>query len=42
MLNPSYGYIFVASWIALRSLSSGAHTGDPLTRNDGLTELFEI
>jgi hypothetical protein len=25
----------VASWIASRSLSSGAHSRDPLARNDG-------
>jgi hypothetical protein len=26
---------FVAAWIASRSLSSGAHSRDPLARNDG-------
>ena len=26
---------FVAGWIASRSLSSGAHSRDPLARNDG-------
>jgi len=25
----------VVAWIALRSLSSGAHSRDPLARNDG-------
>src|SRR5258705_13438506 len=30
---PSY---FAATWIASRSLSSGAHSRDPLARNDGL------
>src|SRR6478735_9023971 len=29
-------------WIASRSLSSGAHSRDPLARNDGLKWLFEI
>jgi hypothetical protein len=37
---------FVAAWIASRSLSSGAHSRDPLARNDGLyvsvSWLFEI
>jgi hypothetical protein len=28
------------SWIASRSLSSGAHSRDPLARNDELDELF--
>src|SRR6266704_1020800 len=27
--------IFAAPWIASRSLSSGAHSRDPLARNDG-------
>jgi hypothetical protein len=27
---------FIAAWIASRSLSSGAHSRDPLARNDGL------
>ena len=27
---------FAAPWIASRSLSSGAHSRDPLARNDGL------
>jgi hypothetical protein len=27
---------FVAPWIASRSLSSGAHTRDPLARKDGV------
>ncbi len=27
---------FAATWIASRSLSSGAHSRDPLARNDGL------
>jgi hypothetical protein len=31
--NPSFP--FVAAWIASRSLSSGAHSRDPLARNDG-------
>jgi hypothetical protein len=29
--------VFVAFWIASRSLSSGAHSRDPLARNDGNT-----
>jgi hypothetical protein len=29
-------------WIASRSLSSGAHSRDPLARNDGMDWLFEI
>jgi hypothetical protein len=29
-------------WIASRSLSSGAHSRDPLARNDGLLWLLEI
>jgi molybdate transport system substrate-binding protein len=32
--NPAF---FVQSWIASRSLSSGAHSRDPLARNDGET-----
>jgi hypothetical protein len=31
----------IASWIASRSLSSGAHSRDPLARNDD-SRLFEI
>src|SRR5271167_667840 len=31
--NP---FFLVALWIASRSLSSGAHSRDPLARNDGL------
>src|SRR6266404_5011251 len=31
--NPAF---FAARWIASRSLSSGAHSRDPLARNDGL------
>jgi hypothetical protein len=27
--------LFLAFWIASRSLSSGAHSRDPLARNDG-------
>src|SRR6266404_1882226 len=38
--------LFAARWIASRSLSSGAHSRDPLARNDGSTPelslLFEI
>src|SRR5712672_822573 len=30
---------FVAPWIASRSLSSGAHSRDPLARNDDLSTL---
>src|SRR5216684_2260621 len=30
---------FVALWIASRSLSSGAHSRDPLARNDGLAQI---
>jgi len=30
---------FVATWIASRSPSSGAHSRDPLARNDGLKRL---
>jgi uncharacterized protein YndB with AHSA1/START domain len=33
--NPPFSY--AARWIASRSLSSGAHSRDPLTRNDGAT-----
>ena len=32
--NP---YLHAARWIASRSLSSGAHSRDPLARNDGAT-----
>src|SRR5450759_3908736 len=32
--NPFF--LYVARWIASRSLSSGAHSRDPLARNDGL------
>src|SRR5258706_7266006 len=32
--NPLF--LYVARWIASRSLSSGAHSRDPLARNDGL------
>jgi hypothetical protein len=28
--------LYAAKWIASRSLSSGAHSRDPLARNDGL------
>jgi hypothetical protein len=31
--NPFF--LFAARWIASRSLSSGAHSRDPLARNDG-------
>jgi hypothetical protein len=31
-----------ASWIASRSLSSGAHSRDPLARNDGLKCCLKI
>ena len=31
--NPFF--LFAALWIASRSLSSGAHSRDPLARNDG-------
>jgi hypothetical protein len=33
--NPVF--FFVWQWIASRSLSSGAHSRDPLARNDGGT-----
>jgi hypothetical protein len=29
-------FFFFGSWIASRSLSSGAHSRDPLARNDGV------
>jgi hypothetical protein len=29
-----HSFLFVARWIASRSLSSGAHSRDPLARND--------
>src|ERR1700741_2974019 len=32
--NPFF--LIVAPWIASRSLSSGAHSRDPLARNDGI------
>jgi hypothetical protein len=39
-------FLCVGLWIASRSLSSGAHSRDPLARNDGLnrlsSRLFEI
>jgi hypothetical protein len=31
--NPFF--LFVVRWIASRSLSSGAHSRDPVARNDG-------
>jgi hypothetical protein len=31
--NPFF--LYAAAWIASRSLSSGAHSRDPLARNDG-------
>jgi hypothetical protein len=31
--NPAF--LLLQSWIASQSLSSGAHTRDPLARNDG-------
>ena len=33
--NPFF--LYAARWIASRSLSSGAHSRDPLARNDGLS-----
>ena len=39
-------HLLLRLWIASRSLSSGAHSRDPLARNDGspsqLSRLFEI
>jgi hypothetical protein len=32
---------FAARWIASRSLSSGAHSRDPLARNDGKMQAEE-
>src|SRR3984957_5626271 len=36
--NPFF--LCAANWIASRSLSSGAHSRDPLARNDGLLFVF--
>jgi hypothetical protein len=36
--NPFF--LCCGTWIASRSLSSGAHSRDPLARNDGLKTLF--
>ena len=33
---------FVARWIASRSLSSGAHSRDPLARNDGVNKPYDM
>src|ERR1700752_4338660 len=33
---------FAVRWIASRSLSSGAHSRDPLARNDDLSYLFAL
>src|ERR1700730_8592287 len=39
--HPSF--VFAAVWIASRSLSSGAHSRDPLARNDvGLLRRFRL
>jgi hypothetical protein len=41
-LCPPYASSLRQSWIASRSLSSGAHSRDPLARNDSLENwLFE-
>jgi len=34
--NPFFRY--AATWIASRSLSSGAHSRDPVARNDGIRD----
>ena len=34
-----HSFLCVATWIASRSLSSGAHSRDPVARNDGVEAL---